>query len=813
MLSLPRIAFPESRLRHLNVTPVIPDHELLRLIGRGSYGEVWLARSVLGTLRAAKVVYRADFDSPRPFEREFHGIQRFEPVSRSHEGLVDILQVGRNDADGYFYYMMELADPVVKEDAGAKAKLKAQSSKIPSLKGKGRDPGTVARQTLDAAAAATTDSADYAPRTLAADLAAKGRLPAAECVEIFHSLALALAHLHEAGLVHRDIKPSNIIFVGGAVKFADIGLVTAADDTGSFVGTEGFIPPEGSGAPTADIYGLGKVLYEAVTGRDRKEFPALPLDANDLAANAGLLELNAIIVKACAANPAQRYASADAFVADLALLRAGKSVKASRQQARRRALGLRVVLPTLAGIGLLVFAIVAWPRNRPAATPQPVTASPMQAATELLAQIRRLRSEALPGWRTTALDLLVKAQAIYPLPELRQEAVFALAAADLRQLTWGPPGPAAPLLVDFPRDRYVTALPDGTVSFRSLRDHTELFHHDQQIKPVERFIDFSASGNWLALRASDGTLRFRRCDPGTGAWIWRGPENAPNHVAFNLEGKMAAFTFGLPTVPENSLTLSPTSDMGQKRYIKLPGPYGKFAWSPSELRIAALINQPPGVALVDVALGSVSETFPLGDPPLAFVWQIDARNLICSTRREILIIDTATGELEPFAPHLGGVSSLSLDESGHLLATAGMDGHVRVWDVPAKRQLFEISLPAERVELSPTGRQLVAYSAGQTHATLWEFASPRDLVHFLTPKDKALPLSTNTVAGLRFEAHGVWTDTGTNGPLQLPVTGEVKGVARSQNEAWVHVHLADGSVQEWFLPRLKDRLATLGFGW
>src|ERR1051325_6047192 len=69
--------------------PVIPNHELLRLIGRGSYGEVWLARSKLGTLRAVKVVYRATFKDSRPFEREFKGIQKFEPISRSHEGLVD----------------------------------------------------------------------------------------------------------------------------------------------------------------------------------------------------------------------------------------------------------------------------------------------------------------------------------------------------------------------------------------------------------------------------------------------------------------------------------------------------------------------------------------------------------------------------------------------------------------------------------------------------------------------------------------------------------------------------------------------------
>ena len=88
--------------------PPIPDHELIRLIARGSYGEVWLARSALGTWRAVKIVHRRTFWHDHPFEREFHGIQKFEPISRSHEGLVDILQVGRGE--DCFYYVMELAD-------------------------------------------------------------------------------------------------------------------------------------------------------------------------------------------------------------------------------------------------------------------------------------------------------------------------------------------------------------------------------------------------------------------------------------------------------------------------------------------------------------------------------------------------------------------------------------------------------------------------------------------------------------------------------------------------------------------------------
>src|SRR5213080_320777 len=88
--------------------PRVADHELLRRIGGGSYGEVWLARSVTGAYRAVKVVYRDEFDDDRPFNREFSGIQRFEPISRLHQSQVDILHVGRNS--DCFFYVMELAD-------------------------------------------------------------------------------------------------------------------------------------------------------------------------------------------------------------------------------------------------------------------------------------------------------------------------------------------------------------------------------------------------------------------------------------------------------------------------------------------------------------------------------------------------------------------------------------------------------------------------------------------------------------------------------------------------------------------------------
>jgi eukaryotic-like serine/threonine-protein kinase len=252
---------------------VIPDHELIRVIGGGSSGEVWLARNVLGSYRAVKIVREKAFAHRRAFQGEFDGVLKFEPVSRLHDGLMDILQVGRNDAAGYFYYVMELGDDV-----------STGQVIIPE---------------------------NYSPRTLACDYRQRRRLPIGECVRLGAAIASALGYLHRNGLIHRDVKPSNIIFVNGFPKLADAGLVSELSESGSRVGTEGFIAPEGAGTPQADIYSLGKVLYEISTGKDRNEYPTLPSPLEDSAEGRDLVRFNKIVLNACRADPSRRFKSAD----------------------------------------------------------------------------------------------------------------------------------------------------------------------------------------------------------------------------------------------------------------------------------------------------------------------------------------------------------------------------------------------------------------------------------------------------------------------------------------------------------------------
>jgi serine/threonine protein kinase len=293
--------------------PLIPDHEVLRVIGRGAYGEIWLARSLTGALRAVKVVYRTTFESERAFQREFQGMSSFEPISRAHAGFVDILHVGRTRE--YLYYIMELAD--------------------------------------DHMAGRNIDIVNYAPRTLKSDVDRHKRLSASESIQLGLSLTDALQALHAHGLSHRDIKPSNIIFIDGVPKLADIGLVATTGQR-SFVGTEGYVPPEGPGTPQADIFSLGKLLYEISSGKDRLDFPEIDSRLSTRPDKEALLRLNDVLVKACANDPRKRYASAAQMRDDLTALNRGKRRPQKKSRIKMAVGALSILL--IAGIAFSIWS-------------------------------------------------------------------------------------------------------------------------------------------------------------------------------------------------------------------------------------------------------------------------------------------------------------------------------------------------------------------------------------------------------------------------------------------------------------------------
>jgi hypothetical protein len=135
-------------------------------------------------------------------------------------------------------------------------------------------------------------------------------------------------------------------------KLADIGLVAASGQR-SFVGTEGYVPPEGPGTPQADIFSLGKLLYEISTGKDRLDFPELDSTLTSRPDKERLLLLNEVLVKACAGDPRHRYESALAMHDDLAAVDRGESPPRRKSRAK-------FVIAALLALAIAIGVFLLW---------------------------------------------------------------------------------------------------------------------------------------------------------------------------------------------------------------------------------------------------------------------------------------------------------------------------------------------------------------------------------------------------------------------------------------------------------------------
>lgn len=269
-------------------TPDAPEFTIFKPpIGQGGYGKVWVVYNAIGQWQALKAIYQSKFGAnKKPYEAEFKGLQKYKPVSEKHPGLLRIELISKMKPEGYFYYVMELGDPV--------------------------NPGW------------EQNPSSYKPRDLEnlRKLAEGHRLPGIECLRIVAVLADALDFLHRQGLTHRDIKPSNVIFVQGRPKLADIGLVTnlrLPEHVNTLVGTPGYMPPypEPTGTVKADIYALGMLLYVISTGKEPEFFPEISSTLIGRTGSEEFIRLDAIILKACQPDVAQRYESTALMLADL----------------------------------------------------------------------------------------------------------------------------------------------------------------------------------------------------------------------------------------------------------------------------------------------------------------------------------------------------------------------------------------------------------------------------------------------------------------------------------------------------------------
>ena len=238
--------------------------------------------------------------------------------------------------------------------------------------------------------------------TLADELVRHGPLPPARAVELALQICSGLEAAHASGLVHRDVKPRNLLLrPDGVLKIADFGIARAAESTrvteiGTILGTAAYLAPEQAqgleATPAADLYSVGAVLYELLTGQVPYTATSLvELTAKQqagppapIAGAPALLEL--AVIRCLEPDPSERPASAAALAAELAateaptipLERGGPGPPVVHVGSQRRRWGVVAVL--VLALVALYFVVRARNTGTPA-PPHPATVSPIPAGS------------------------------------------------------------------------------------------------------------------------------------------------------------------------------------------------------------------------------------------------------------------------------------------------------------------------------------------------------------------------------------------------------------------------------------------------
>jgi serine/threonine protein kinase/Flp pilus assembly protein TadD len=337
------------------------DYRILREVGRGGMGIVYEAEQVsLGRRVALKVLpFAAAVDAKL--------LQRFKNEAQAaaqlhHTNIVPVYAVGCEQ--GIHYYAMQFIEgqtvaTLIRElrqgndECRRTNDERSTNDEVRSLDPDGRGPAEETRlrhSTLDILSSFDIRHSSLPHRKAFFRTVAQLGVQAAE----------ALDHAHEQGVIHRDVKPANLLLdVRGHLWVTDFGLARMRREanltlTGDLLGTLRYMSPEqarGSRAAVdqrSDLYSLGATLYELLTlrpvcdGRDREEVlrqvdleePCAPRRLN----RAVPAELEIIVLKALAKNPAERYATAQDLADDLRCFLADKPI-----QARRPTLGQRLI--------------------------------------------------------------------------------------------------------------------------------------------------------------------------------------------------------------------------------------------------------------------------------------------------------------------------------------------------------------------------------------------------------------------------------------------------------------------------------------
>ncbi len=715
-------------------TPTVPGYHVLELLGQGGMGVVYKARQhKLNRLVALKMVLAGGLAKPRELERfrtEAEAVAQLQ-----HPNIVQIYEIG-------------------------------EYARRPFLALEYVDGGS-----LDECLAGFPQ-------------------PARAAAQLVETLARAMHYAHECGIVHRDLKPANVLLAGGrplaagrraekarssalftspnalVPKITDFGLAKLLDSdaagptrTGDVLGTPSYMAPEqasgklGVAGPATDVYGLGTILYELLTGhppfRAESALETLLLVRSAEPVSPSRLQLKCprdletICLKCLQKEPGKRYPSALALAEDLRRFLAGEPIQArpagvverARKWVRRNPstaawLGLVVLLVALGFTAVTWYALRADERRREAelAGLAAQEARDEARATLYFQQVGR----ALLEWRTNNQE---QAERLLRLTEGHDRAGW----------EWG----------------YVRGL--------CASDLLTLGGHGDQVSCVA----FSPDGRWLA--------------SATGAW--HGTRPAEVKLWDAATGQLLR-TFDGTVAPIRGLAFSPDGRrLATASYTFRSGIRG-------------------GVTVWDVTTGR-----PVGDVlgntvgAFSVAFSPDGRSLATGgADGRVQLWDSATGEHRAdLSQHDKGqgVYGLAFSPDGQTVASGAWNGTLRLWDLGAKQERKLSGIKDVRsVAFSPDGRHVA--TASFIHGVMvWDVTSGQPVVthpvHANPVKAVAFCPDGRSLASADSSGTVYVSETlraGSSRPLRGH-TGSVECVAFSPDGARLATAGSDGTVKVW----------------
>jgi WD40 repeat protein len=589
------------------------------------------------------------------------------------------------------------------------------------------------------------------------------KLSTRDRLKLFIPVCQAVQHAHQKGIIHRDLKPTNILVTeqdGKPMpKVIDFGVAKATQArltertlfTGlhQMIGTPAYMSPEQAGLGAldvdtrSDIYALGVLLYELLTGRTpftKEEFEKAGLDeifrlireqdppkpstrlstltreelttiaASRHSAPARLNqlvqgELDWIVMKALEKSRARRYETANGFAADIQRHLNDEPVMAAAPSAAYRARKfVRRHRPSLAVVTVMLLLLLAgavvstWQVVRATRAEQKATQNLWHS---YLAQARAHRLSGQAGRRFDSLDAIAKAARIQPDLALRNEAIAAMGLSDVRHV--GPLRPAGSVFgaLDANIGRHASADAQGNISIRRLEGDVEEQHLPGFGQPVVWVMRFSPDGQYLAAKYGHGKQSL---------WIW-------NLRKKKVVLKTPAFENGPAAFHPKSHTLAVGLAKGSIALYDLVAgtelrqltegestPYN-LSFNPAGDRLAVASHGRPGLQMLEVTTGKSLLTIPHASKVYAAAWSPDGRQLASACANlNVYLWDAITGRQQAaLKAHYSDPVHVAYHPSGTLLASYGWDGITHFWEPETGQHLFEEPSWSLDTSFSPDG--------------------------------------------------------------------------------------------------------------